>query len=107
MGIGTVFNQEQMPVVYASRTLCSTERNHAAKEKECLAVVWARNKFRTYLGSLPINVTTDHAALTHLLNGKSLSSGMIRWVIKLAEFNMEWEHRPGTQNVVAHVLSRN
>ncbi|GFT51059.1 hypothetical protein TNCV_4490391 [Trichonephila clavipes] len=32
---------------------------------------------------------------------------MIRWVLKLSEFNTEWEHRPGTQNVVADVLSRN
>ncbi|GFV84516.1 uncharacterized protein TNCV_2481301 [Trichonephila clavipes] len=32
---------------------------------------------------------------------------MIRWALKLAEFNIEWEHRPGTQNIVADVLSRN
>ncbi|GFX30900.1 hypothetical protein TNCV_4146081 [Trichonephila clavipes] len=32
---------------------------------------------------------------------------MIRWALKLAEFNIEWEHRSGTQNTVADVLSRN
>ncbi|GFV00960.1 transposon Ty3-I Gag-Pol polyprotein [Trichonephila clavipes] len=32
---------------------------------------------------------------------------MIRWALKLAEFNIEWEHRLGTQNAVADVLSRN
>ncbi|GFW23264.1 hypothetical protein TNCV_3803641 [Trichonephila clavipes] len=32
---------------------------------------------------------------------------MIRWALKLAEFNIEWEHRPGTQNKVAGALSRN
>ncbi|GFU49671.1 retrovirus-related Pol polyprotein from transposon 297 [Trichonephila clavipes] len=32
---------------------------------------------------------------------------MIRWALKLSEFNIEWEHRPGVQNVVAHLLSRN
>ncbi|GFX64956.1 hypothetical protein TNCV_450941 [Trichonephila clavipes] len=31
---------------------------------------------------------------------------MIRWALKLAEFNIEWEHRPGTQNTIADVLSR-
>ncbi|GFT56960.1 uncharacterized protein TNCV_189601 [Trichonephila clavipes] len=30
-----------------------------------------------------------------------------RWALKLSEFNIEWEHRPGVQNVVADVLSRN
>ncbi|GFW27964.1 hypothetical protein TNCV_768441 [Trichonephila clavipes] len=32
---------------------------------------------------------------------------MIRWVLQLSELNIEWEHRPGVQNVVAYVLSRN
>ncbi|GFW27417.1 uncharacterized protein TNCV_591091 [Trichonephila clavipes] len=32
---------------------------------------------------------------------------MIRWALKLSEFNIEWEHRPGVQNVVTDVLSRN
>ncbi|GFX19583.1 transposon Ty3-I Gag-Pol polyprotein [Trichonephila clavipes] len=32
---------------------------------------------------------------------------MIRWALKLSEFNIEWEQRPGVQNVVAGVLSRN
>ncbi|GFY23153.1 hypothetical protein TNCV_3763931 [Trichonephila clavipes] len=32
---------------------------------------------------------------------------MIRWVLKLAEFNIEWKHRPCNKNTVADVLSRN
>ncbi|GFW85604.1 hypothetical protein TNCV_852561 [Trichonephila clavipes] len=32
---------------------------------------------------------------------------MIRWAFKLSEFNIEWEHRSGVQNVAADVLSRN
>ncbi|GFT58318.1 hypothetical protein TNCV_2118291 [Trichonephila clavipes] len=32
---------------------------------------------------------------------------MILWALKLSEFNIEWEHRPGVQNVVADLLSRN
>ncbi|GFW68462.1 transposon Ty3-I Gag-Pol polyprotein [Trichonephila clavipes] len=32
---------------------------------------------------------------------------MIRWALKLSEFNIEWEHRPGVQNLVADILSRN
>ncbi|GFS49923.1 retrovirus-related Pol polyprotein from transposon 297 [Trichonephila clavipes] len=52
-------------------------------------------------------VITDHAVLTKLTNGKNLSSRMIRWALKLSEFNIEWEHRTGVQNVVVDVLSRN
>ncbi|GFW12080.1 retrovirus-related Pol polyprotein from transposon 297 [Trichonephila clavipes] len=94
IGVGAALNQEQRPVVFASRTLSSAERNYTATERECLAVVWALNKFRIYLGSLPIKVFTDHTALTRLTHGKNMSSRMIRWALKLAEFNIECEHRP-------------
>ncbi|GFY17946.1 retrovirus-related Pol polyprotein from transposon 297 [Trichonephila clavipes] len=107
IGVGVVLNQEQRPVVFASRTLSAAERNYTVTERECLAAVWALNKFRTYLDSLPIKVITDHAALTHLTNGKNLSNRMIRWALKLADFNIEWDYHPGTQNTVSDVLSRN
>ncbi|GFU61131.1 retrovirus-related Pol polyprotein from transposon 297 [Trichonephila clavipes] len=54
IGLGAVLNQEQRTVVFASRTLSTAERYYTVTEKECLAVVWALNKFRTYLCSLPI-----------------------------------------------------
>ncbi|GFV75436.1 retrovirus-related Pol polyprotein from transposon 17.6 [Trichonephila clavipes] len=107
VGIGAVLNQNHRPILFASRTLNKAERNYTVTECECLAVIWALNKFKTYFGSLPVKVITDHAALTKLTNGKNLSSRMIRWALKLSEFNIEWEHRTGIQNVVAYVLSRN
>ncbi|GFW08836.1 transposon Tf2-9 polyprotein [Trichonephila clavipes] len=107
VGIGAVLQQNQKPIAFASRTLNKAERNYTVTERECLAVIWALNKFKTYFGPLPVKVIPDHAALTKLTNGKNLSSRMIRWALKLSEFNIEWEHRPGVQNVVADLLSRN
>ncbi|GFW17680.1 retrovirus-related Pol polyprotein from transposon opus [Trichonephila clavipes] len=107
VGIGAVLNQNHRPIAFASRTLNKAERNYTVTERECLTVIWALNKFKTYFGSLPVKVITDHAALTKLTNGKNLSSRMIRWALKSSEFNIKWEHRPGVQNVVADVLSRN
>ncbi|GFS80032.1 retrovirus-related Pol polyprotein from transposon 17.6 [Trichonephila clavipes] len=107
VGIGAVLNQNHKPIAIASKTLNKEERNYTVAERECLAVIWALNKFKTYFGSLPVKVITDHAALTKLTNGKNLSSRMIRWALKLSEFNIEWEHCPGVQNIVADVLSRN
>ncbi|GFU17653.1 retrovirus-related Pol polyprotein from transposon 17.6 [Trichonephila clavipes] len=107
VGIYAVLQQNQKPIAFAFRTLNKAERNYTVTERECLAVIWALNKFKTYFGPLSVKVITDHAALTKLTNGKSLSSRMIRWALKLSEFNIEWEHRPGVQNVVAYLLSRN
>ncbi|GFX44028.1 retrovirus-related Pol polyprotein from transposon 17.6 [Trichonephila clavipes] len=107
VGIGAVLSQNHRPIAFASRTLSKAERNYTVTERECLAVIWGLNKFKTYFGSLPVKVITDHVALTKLTDGKNLSSRMIRWALKLSEFNIEWEHRSGVQNVVADVLSRN
>ncbi|GFU09338.1 retrovirus-related Pol polyprotein from transposon 297 [Trichonephila clavipes] len=78
MSTDAVLNQEQRPVVYASRTLSSAKRNYTVTKRESLAVVWALNNFRTYLGSRPVKVITDHAAMTRLTNDTNLSRRMIR-----------------------------
>ncbi|GFV09328.1 retrovirus-related Pol polyprotein from transposon 297 [Trichonephila clavipes] len=105
VGIYAVLQQNQKPIAFAFRTL--NKRNYTVTERECLAVIWALNKFKTYFGPLSVKVITNHPALTKLTNGKNLSSRMIRWALKLSEFNIEWEHRLGVQNVVAYLLSRN
>ncbi|GFS86462.1 retrovirus-related Pol polyprotein from transposon 297 [Trichonephila clavipes] len=92
VGIGAVLNKNHRPITFASRTLNKAERNYAVTERECLVVILALNKFKTYFGSLPVKVNTDHVALTKLTNGKNLSSRMIRWALKLSEFNIEWEN---------------
>ncbi|GFW46592.1 retrovirus-related Pol polyprotein from transposon opus [Trichonephila clavipes] len=107
VGIGAVLNQKHRPIAFASRTLSKAERNNTVTERECLAVIWVLNMFKTYFGSLPVKVITDQEALTVLTNGKNLSGRMIRWALKLSEFNIEWKHRTSVQNVVADVLSRN
>ncbi|GFX19998.1 transposon Tf2-9 polyprotein [Trichonephila clavipes] len=68
VGIGAVLQQNQKPIAFASRTLNKAERNYTVTERECLAVIWALNKFKTYFGPLPVKVITDHAALTKLTN---------------------------------------
>ncbi|GFV11264.1 retrovirus-related Pol polyprotein from transposon 17.6 [Trichonephila clavipes] len=105
--IGAVHIRNHRPISFASRTLNKAERNYTVTERECLAVIWVLNKFKTYFGSLPVKRITDHVELTKLTNGKILSVRLIRWALKLSEFNIEWEHRTGVQNVVADVLSRN
>ncbi|GFW06402.1 retrovirus-related Pol polyprotein from transposon 297 [Trichonephila clavipes] len=66
VGIGAVLNQNHRPIAFASRTLNKAERNYTITERECLALIWALNKFKTYFGSLPVKVITDHVALTKL-----------------------------------------
>ncbi|GFT43039.1 retrovirus-related Pol polyprotein from transposon 297 [Trichonephila clavipes] len=54
VGIGAVLNQNHRPIAFTSRTLNKAELNYTVTESECLAVIWALNKFKTYFGSLPV-----------------------------------------------------
>ena len=63
-GLGAALLQDGQPVAFASRTLTSTERGYAQIEKECLAIVFACERFNQYLfGRNSVSVQSDHKPL--------------------------------------------
>ena len=107
--IGAVWGQrkdKQAHVIYyASRTLTGPQLNYSTTEKELLAVVFALDKFRSYLIGSPITVFTDHAALKYLLTKKDAKPRLIRWILLLQEFNLSIKDKKGVENVIADHLS--
>ncbi|XP_074314770.1 uncharacterized protein LOC141650284 [Silene latifolia] len=91
---------------YASITLDDAQINYSTTEKELLAVVFAMEKFRTYLVGAKVIVFTDHVALRHLLIKKESNPRLIRWILLIQEFDMEIRDKKGVENVVADHLSR-
>ena len=59
-------NGKKVPVAYASRKLKRSKRSYAVIEKECLALVWAVQKFSRYVYGTPFTVETDHCPLKYL-----------------------------------------
>ncbi|KAB2611031.1 hypothetical protein D8674_019063 [Pyrus ussuriensis x Pyrus communis] len=108
--LGAVLGQRKnkLPhvIYYASRTLNDAQLNYSTTEKERLAVVFALDKFRSYLIGTKVIVFTDHAALKYLLTKKEAKPRLIRWMLLLQEFDIEIRDKKGCENVVADHLSR-
>jgi transposase InsO family protein len=109
--LGAVIQQEvdgvRQPVAFASRTLTPQERKASSiYELECLAVVFAVDKFRRYLEHAEFLLETDNQALSWLLAHPRQLGKIGRWVVKLSALKFKVQHIRGTQNVVADALSR-
>ncbi|KAK1611965.1 hypothetical protein QYE76_035638 [Lolium multiflorum] len=108
--IGAVLGQrvdKKLNVIhYASKTLDAAQRNYATTEKELLVVVFACDKFRSYIVDSKVTIHTDHAAIRYLMTKKDAKPRLIRWVLLLQEFDLHIVDRKGADNPVADNLSR-
>jgi hypothetical protein len=108
--IGAILSQgeigKDLPIAYASRTLNTAECNYSTIEKELLAIVWSTKYFRPYLFGNKFTIVTDHKPLQWLFNLKEPSSRLVRWRLKLEEFNYNIVYKKGKQNTNADALSR-
>ena len=91
---------------YASKTLNATQCNYSTTEKELLTIVFALDKFCSYLLGSKVIVFSDHATLRHLLAKKESKPCLIRWILLLQEFDLEIKDKAGAENQVADHMSR-
>nr|GEW22957.1 reverse transcriptase domain-containing protein [Tanacetum cinerariifolium] len=107
--IGTVLGQHQdkhfRPIHYASKTMTEAESNYTTTEKEMLAVVYAFEKFRSYLIMNKSIVYMDHSALKYLFAKKDSKIRLLRWVLLLQEFTFKVIDTKGAENLAADHLS--
>ncbi|KAM1282098.1 hypothetical protein ACFX2H_022501 [Malus domestica] len=103
--LGQRRNKQPHVIHYASRTLNDAQLNYSTTKKELLTVVFALDKFRSYLLGTKVIVYSDHAALKYLLTKKETKPRLIRWMLLLQEFNIEIRDKKGSENVVTDHLN--
>jgi hypothetical protein len=108
--VGTVLGQtkdrKHHAIAYASKTLTGAQLNYATTEKELLTIVFAIDKFRSYLVGGKVIVYTDHTALKYFLTKKDAKPRLIKWILLLQELDLEIKDKKRVENSVANHLSR-
>nr|GEU76993.1 hypothetical protein [Tanacetum cinerariifolium] len=94
------------PIHYASKMMNGAKTNYTRTEKEMLAVVYAFEKFRSYLIMNKSIVHTDHSALKYLFAKKDAKARLLRWVLLLQKFDFKVLDTKGAKNLAADHLSR-
>jgi len=104
--LGQRFDGKLHVIYYASRTMDKAQTRYATTERELLAVVFAFEKFRSYLVGSKVKVYTNHATLRDIYAKKETKPRLLRWILLLQEFYMEVIGKKGIENGVIDHLSR-
>ncbi|GJR58802.1 DNA-directed DNA polymerase [Tanacetum coccineum] len=104
--LGQRIEKHFRPIHYASKIMTEAESNYTTTKKEMLAVVYAFEKFRSYLIMNKSIVYTYHSALKYLFNKKDAKARLLRWVLLLQEFDFKVIDTKGAENYAADHLSR-
>ncbi|GJU42715.1 reverse transcriptase domain-containing protein [Tanacetum coccineum] len=100
--VGAVLGQKDgknfYPIYFASKTLNPAQQKYTVTEKELMAVVFAFEKFRSYMILSKTIVHTDHSALKHLFKKQDAKPHLIHWILLLQEFDIEITDRKVDDN---------
>ncbi|GJW79844.1 reverse transcriptase domain-containing protein [Tanacetum coccineum] len=108
--IGAVLGQRKnkhfQPIHYASKTMTEAQAHYTTIEKELLTIVYAFEKFRSYLVLSKSIVYTNHSAIKYLFTKKYVKPRLIRWILLLQEFDVIIRDKKGAENLAVDHLSR-
>ncbi|GKG37617.1 reverse transcriptase domain-containing protein [Tanacetum coccineum] len=86
--------------------MIEAQAHYTTTKKELLAVVYAFEKFQSYLVLSKSIVYTDYSAIKYLFAKKDAKARLMRWIRLLQEFDVEIRDKKGAENLAADHLSR-
>nr|GFA01708.1 reverse transcriptase domain-containing protein [Tanacetum cinerariifolium] len=86
------------------KTMNQAETNYTTTENEMHAVVYAFEKFRSYLIMNKSIVYTDHSALKYLFAKKDAKAQLLRWILLLQEFDFKVIDTKGAENYASTII---
>ena len=107
-GLGAVLLQDGHPVVYASRSLPSAEKQYSNIERELLSVVFAMERLHHYVYGYTVTVETDHKPLVSIWCKTIVTASprLQHLLLRLAQYDLDIVYLKGKKNVIADALSR-
>ena len=109
LGMGATLVQENAegvarPIMFLSKKFSAAAQKWSTIEQECFAVFYAITQLQSHLLGRHFFVATDHRNLIYLQ--RSTIPKLVRWRLRLLEYDFTILHVPGKDNVVADALSR-
>jgi len=100
--------QDGHPISFASRALTDCETRYAQIEKELLAIVFACERFNTYVYGRDIVVQSDHKPLEAIFSKPVVSTTprLQRMLLRLGRYRLKVKYTPGKEMYIADALSR-
>ena len=107
-GLESVLMQDSQPIAFASKSLTDIESRYANIERERLAVVYACERFHTYLYGKPFVVQCDHKPLEmiQLKNIHAAPPRLQRMLLRLQNYGVTIKYQPRRTLLLADGLSR-
>lgn len=115
-GLGGVLSQlddegRERAVAYHGRKLNKHERHYSVSEIELLAALECIKAWRPYLWGRRFKLVIDHSALRWLHTMRDTMEGgpasrLMRWILRLSEYDFVVEHKPGLLHKDADGVSR-